>query len=68
MSADADYGRFYMEINIPANTVADVYVPFSGASPFNLTKDGTAVNGETRDGFVILNDVGSGKHEIRLTY
>lgn len=51
-----------MDINIPANTTATVYVPFNSSSAEMLYMDGMPVASETVDEYYVLENVGSGAH------
>jgi len=59
--------RFEMAVEIPANAVAEVWVPLSGLSErkYRLTIDGKPVKGKLSDGFVVVES-GSGSHTFLL--
>ncbi|MDY9919354.1 putative secreted protein [Proteiniphilum saccharofermentans] len=55
---------FEMEVTIPANTIAEVWVPVS-LKKFQLTVDGNIYKGKVEQGFVKV-EVGSGKHLFQV--
>ena len=55
-----------MDINIPANTTATVYVPFNSGLDEMLYMDGMPVVSETEDGYYVLDGVGSGSHTFTI--
>ncbi len=57
--------RFDMEITIPANTVAEVWLPLS-ADKYTLTMDGKKVKGIVDGKFVKIEQVGSGTRRFSL--
>ena len=56
--------KFEMEIEIPANTMAEVWLPRLSTKP-RLTVDGVSQKGETADRFIKVA-VGSGKHQFKI--
>ena len=62
-----DMNEKEMSVNIPANTTADVYVPFNeGDSDTALYMDGSAVEAETDGEYYVLKNVGSGGHSFTV--
>lgn len=54
------YNRYIIEI--PANTTADVYIPAHVLAGTTANVDGVDLQGVSDGGFVVFDDVGSGKH------
>ncbi len=59
-------GTFQLVVNIPGNVTATVVVPASGETNATAVVDGKPVSGAVSDGWVTLNDIGSGRHKISL--
>lgn len=53
---------FLLEVNIPANAIAEVWMPYIGKRP-KLTLDGKVQQFTRQEGFAIVS-LGSGKHTI----
>lgn len=49
-------------IDIPANTVARVYIAAKGHAGNTVNVDGIDVEGVRSDGFIVFDDIGSGEH------
>jgi hypothetical protein len=62
VSFDNQPERFSLEVNIPANSVTEVWLP-KLAAKYKLTVDNVAVKG-TVDGNFVKVDTGSGKHRL----
>ena len=56
---------FKLNVEIPANTKADVYLPFFGKSQ-KVMMDGESVTLKPNGKFVIIENVGSGKHKFEV--
>ncbi|MFB2117760.1 alpha-L-rhamnosidase C-terminal domain-containing protein [Parapedobacter sp. 2B3] len=70
-SFDQQHRYFEMIVSLPANMEADVYLPVPpGVDHFTVVqngverKEGTVLKGS----YVLLKDVGAGRHEFKLTY
>lgn len=57
-------GAFELTATIPANTKAQVYLPIGNAETYAATHNGEALTGDLHDGFLRIDDVGSGTHEF----
>jgi alpha-L-rhamnosidase len=67
VSFENDPGKsFLLDFQIPANTTARVAVPINGKEDFTLTLNGKEVNGVIQDGFVVIDSVVAGKHQLLL--
>lgn len=53
---------FGMTVTIPANTSAKVYIPSNKSIPDFLTQDGKVITGVLENGFIVVDNVGSGTH------
>jgi len=56
---------FSMNVEIPANSVADVWIPFDG-SKYELKINGEKAEPKQIRKFLVINDVQSGKHSFEL--
>jgi len=58
---------FVLDIETPANTLADVYLP-DISKKHSIYRNGKKVKGVRENGFVIMKDIGSGKNhfEVRI--
>jgi len=56
---------FSMNVEIPANCVADVWIPFDGGK-YELKINGEKVEPRQKRKFLVINDVQSGKHNFEL--
>ena len=54
--------RFLMTVTLPDNVTARVYLPKCGISGAALKVDGVEVTGTEEDGYVFLDNIGSGIH------
>ena len=54
-----------MEVVIPGNTTADVYVPF-GKGRTRLTLDGKSLSLQPSGGYLLVKNVEAGKHVFVL--
>ncbi len=64
---DTDNNTLELAVTIPGNTTADVHVPLDGAKNPAVAVDGNPAKG-TRDGdFLVLEDIGPGKHVFTRT-
>ncbi len=59
-------GAVRMTLDIPANVVAEVYVPWSGSPVVRTTLDGGSREARLEDGFVRVGAVGSGTHVVEV--
>lgn len=57
---------FELEINIPANTTADVFLPALNNNS-KATFDGEMITAKSQGEFLLISDVGSGKHKFVVT-
>jgi predicted amidohydrolase len=65
VSFDNQPGKEYaLEVEIPANSVAEVWVPLF-SKKYNLAVDGVSQKGTVKGGFVTV-EIGSGRHKIGL--
>jgi hypothetical protein len=55
-------GLFEMQVDVPVNTKAMVYIPLGGVRDAVVKKDGTATDVRPEDGYAVLGEVGSGRH------
>jgi len=53
---------FSMELTVPANTRAEVYVPLADAKSDKVLMDGKPAKGKTVGAFFVVQNVGSGVH------
>ncbi len=60
--------RFDMTVFIPVNTRATVYVPLRESGRSHVTKNGQAVGGRIEAGYMIFDDVGSGRHLFQCSF
>ena len=58
--------RFAMTVTTPANTLAKVYVPVSGAEENYVLVDGELVQANREGDFFVFDDVGSGSHTFAI--
>jgi hypothetical protein len=58
---------FQLEVTIPANTTANVYLPFYSKAQ-QVMIDGEKADYRQEDKYVIVENVGSGKHSFRVGY
>jgi alpha-L-rhamnosidase len=61
---DTSSATFRLNVDIPVNVRADVYVPKGNASRATVTLDGEPRDGEVAGNYVVIRDIGSGKHEF----
>lgn len=54
--------RFKMQVMIPGNTTATIYLPFPDKEGVQIMMDGRPVNASYEDGYWIVTQVSSGKH------
>jgi len=54
-------GQFTLNVDIPANMTAEIWLPAPASSKYKLTVDGTPQKGKRRGQFIVL-ETGSGKH------
>ena len=59
---DAQAGSFSMNVTLPCNTRADVYVPKGRAAGTTVTVDGSPREGEDAGRYIRITDIGSGEH------
>lgn len=59
-------GVFILNVDIPANTTAKVYVPSFGKIIRSVLLDGVKRQGLVEEKFVVFNNIGSGKHRFEL--
>lgn len=59
---------FVVETEIPANTVADVYLPVYKAKKFKIHFDNQDIHAKKDNQTALIANVGSGKHIIKLIY
>jgi len=57
---------FELNITIPANTTANVYMP-SSSENFKLTVDGKNRKAKISNGNILINDIQAGSHSFILT-
>ncbi|MBN1817646.1 MAG: family 78 glycoside hydrolase catalytic domain [Sedimentisphaerales bacterium] len=57
--------RLNVNICIPANTIAEVVLPCGLAHDPQVLVDGKSITGEVLNGYVIIPDIGSGKHRFQ---
>ncbi len=55
-----------MQVNIPANSTAKVYVPAEGTDLNLLIVDGEAITTTREGNYLVLDDVGSGEHTFQV--
>jgi hypothetical protein len=65
--ASAKGRAFDLNIHLPANMEAIVYVPALGSQDPDLLMDGRRAEGTVEGDFVVLDNVGSGRHRFRRT-
>jgi alpha-L-rhamnosidase len=53
---------FSLEVTIPVNIIAKVYVPRLGAETTSIRVDGVVTNGQVDGDYLYLENIGSGKH------
>lgn len=53
---------FSMELTVPANTAAQVYVPLTDAKSHTVLMDGKPAKGKKEGAFFVIKNVGSGVH------
>jgi alpha-L-rhamnosidase len=56
--------NFKLNVQIPANTKATVYLPIFGIGEMMVKMDGKKRDGRIDGNFVVIDDVGSGDHEF----
>ncbi len=56
---------FSMKLETPANTTADVYLPWYPKAKFSM--DGQVIKGKQIGKYLVIEGVGSGKHEFKVT-
>lgn len=61
-----DGDSYSLELELPVNVTASVALPSRGTTDAELLLDGKPVEAEARDGRLLVQGVGSGKHEIVL--
>jgi hypothetical protein len=59
--------NFNLEIEIPANTKSEVWIPFTGKK-YELKIDGNIVEAKRVRNFLVIKETGSGKHLFELKY
>jgi hypothetical protein len=59
--------NFNLEIEIPANTKSEVWIPFTGKK-YELKLDGNIVEAKRVRNFLVIKETGSGKHLFELKY
>lgn len=59
---------FEMNINIPANTVSQIYLPLKGAKKYQVWMDNNKVKARPEKQMVLVGNVGSGKHVFKIKY
>ncbi len=59
---------FVMNVNLPANTVGEVWIPLSGEGNFVLKMNGEMVKAQKIRKFLVVENVGSGQNIFELSY
>ena len=59
--------QFDLLVTIPANSLADVFVPVTGVNP-QLTLDAVRINGSKVGAFIRLPSLGSGSHQVSVRF
>ena len=59
-----DDDSFIINICIPANTTAKIYVPKYGFDNPFVTVDDTVQKGKIEGDFIVMDNIGSGKHKF----
>jgi len=60
--------HFSLKVNLPANTEAEVWIPFSGEEKYVLKRNGEKVKAEKVRNFLVVENVGSGETVFDLSY
>jgi hypothetical protein len=55
---------FSMDVAIPGNMAAEIYIPAGNAGYDEIIFDGKRVTAESKDGFYLLGRAGSGEHTV----
>ncbi|MFC3198875.1 alpha-L-rhamnosidase C-terminal domain-containing protein [Parapedobacter deserti] len=66
---DVQQRAFSLTVSLPANVIADVYLPVpEGMDDYHVSRNGVVVEKTTKSGsYVLLKDVGAGRHEFMLS-
>ncbi|TKG96695.1 alpha-L-rhamnosidase [Puteibacter caeruleilacunae] len=59
--------QFVMILNLPANTVGEVWVPISGMKAYELSLNGELIDAKRVRNFLVVSNVGSGRHTFELS-
>ncbi|MGK6350016.1 alpha-L-rhamnosidase C-terminal domain-containing protein [Parapedobacter sp. DT-150] len=67
---DVQQHGFVLTVSLPANVTADVYLPIpEGVDDYRLSQNGIASEKAKKTAnYVLLKDVGAGRHEFKLSY
>ena len=55
---------YSLELTLPANVAGIVYVPVFGSTHDKVIVDGVEITASRKDGWLIVNNIGSGRHTI----
>nr|MDQ2731196.1 hypothetical protein [Armatimonadota bacterium] len=56
--------QFSLQVNAPANTLSDVYLPRFGGDDLQVTVDGVPLEGRADGPFIVMEGIGSGAHTL----
>ncbi|MEC3880487.1 alpha-L-rhamnosidase C-terminal domain-containing protein [Parapedobacter sp. 10938] len=66
---DQQANAFSLTVTLPANMKADVYLPIpTEVSNFTLLQNGIMTAAERKGNYLLLQNVGAGRHEFKLNY
>ncbi|MBE9664328.1 family 78 glycoside hydrolase catalytic domain [Mucilaginibacter myungsuensis] len=68
VACQRDGVSFVMNVNIPANTTAQVYLPLKKTGKYQVWMDDKKVKGKVVGQTILLDKVGSGEHCFTITY